>query len=1206
MIRLRNFRIHTKLLASFLLVASLGAIPLFVNWSGTNQLQGNIRSMGGNLERVQSAMAINDLLKSIMASRMRLLVPDLPLLDRQQIYADVESKLVTLRLEIGHYESMAESKYEQELLQQLHAQLIDWENYSRQYLELSRELDATDILNPLQFKNTLLQYKESAYEWVASLSDAITNEALFKGALTAEEAIFGQWLFGLNSNNASLAVSIGRARKPLARLFSSARKINTLIRSDREEIVEYLNAVFESETMPAKDELFRALGSMSAEADRAAKIYAEMAEIVKKMARSFVGINTSLEGLAQFNRDQASTIVMTSHEQVRMSNTVSWMAVSAGGLVLVLLSLFLAKKITRPIVDFNEVIKRFNASNDFSIQATVRSNDEVGQVARSFNEMVKQLKFYYDALQAKNKDLHLTHEQLEDAHLELERHSRTQEQKVAERTAELSSQKEKMQELNTKLVHMNDRLAREIDEHQATHAALKKARDVAEAADKTKSSFLANMSHEIRTPLNSVIGLTSLALNLEASAKVHDYLRTVKRSAKSLLKIIEDILDFSKIEAGKLEIENINFSLQDVFSELYELLRQKAETKGLDFRYHIGAGVPDLLIGDPLRLGQVLMNLTNNGLKFTDEGEVLISVSCKECAADRGVVLKFSVADTGVGIAREKIGGLFEPFSQVDESISRTHGGTGLGLSICKKIVEQFSGKMWVESEVGCGSVFHFTARLGKQLDQELAGQELVSSFAGYRVLVVDDNKMFRHFMAKMFTSFCFEVETAKSGREGLRVLHDMQSLGALPHIILLDQSMPDMDGFGLMQVLNDNPAFADIPVVMISASGQNEVMRHRAEQLGARAVLTKPVKRKLLFATIETLLGKTGGALGKQVPHAESQSRILAGYTILLVEDNPINQQVAYEILVSGGAKVDIATDGAKAVAMMDGKYDLVLMDIQMPVMDGIAATAIIRENARFKDVAIVAITAQAMKGDRERCLAAGMNDYVAKPIEPEELYLVLVEAIARQRLGEDDSTDRDDLGKFPGINLKKVMERLNNNDKLFHSLLSEFFADNEGVITRIRDFFTAGDVGQAVHLAHTLKGVAGNLGADGVQDAALAVEQALRQGILPEVALAGLELSLNEIFKGRRGLPKVQSGPQDKTPLPDHAALTSVFVELAERIQENTPKAATYLSDLPLYDNVTYLKYRKQILSHLDQFDFESAWIVVVRMAAELGVSV
>ena len=1185
----------------------LGTIPLVVTWSGTDTLQSNVRSMGDNLERVQSVMAMTDLLKSVMASQLELLAPDLPLLHRQQNYDDIDSKFVQLQSEVSHYESKAESRYEQDLLTELHKQLLGWKNYSGQYIQLSRDLDSTDILNPLEFQNTLLQNKDFAYEWVVSLSESITNEAPFKGALSAKEAPFGKWLFGLSSNNANLAVAIGRARKPLSQLFFSARKINTLIFSDREEVKEFLNAVFDSETMPAKNELFKALDHMSAEADRAVKIYDDMGELVNSMSRSFAGINTSIEGLIQSNRDQASDILTTSNKQVRFNKLISWIALPVGLLIIVLLSLFLAGKITRPIVDFNSVIKRFNEMNDFSIQATVSSNDEVGQVARSFNEMVQQLKFYYDALQDKNEDLHLIHEQLEDVNQELELHSRTLEQKVDERTSELSNQQNKMQELNSKLVQINDQLAGEIERHQSTHVELKKARDVAEAADKTKSSFLANMSHEIRTPLNAVIGLTSLALKQDASEKVHNYLRTVKRSAQSLLGIIEDILDFSKIESGKLEIENINFSLQDVFADVHEILRQKANDKGLDFRYHIAADVPDLLTGDPLRLGQVLMNLTGNSLKFTDEGEVLLSVHC-DVNTDEEVFLQFSVADTGVGLPMDKIDGLFEPFSQLDESISRTHGGTGLGLSISKKIVQQFSGKIWVESELDLGSVFHFTGKFGKQTEQTLGSSDLVTSFAGCRVLVIDDNKMFRHFMAKMFASFCFEVETAEGGRAGLKLLGDMQSLGSLPHVILLDQSMPGMDGFEFLQFLNDNPVFASIPVMMISASGQNKILRKRAEDLGVRAVLTKPVKRKLLFATIEALLDKTDVFPRKQVERGVPQPEMLAGYTILLVEDNSINRQVAYEVLVSAGAKVDTAFDGVDAVEKMHVKYDAVLMDIQMPRMNGLEATVAIRENSDFAEIAIIAMTARVLKGDREKCLAIGMIDYITKPIEPELLYTVLVEAIQKQRGEERESlAEGADISRMKGVTYSKVMSRLNNNETLFRSLLREFFVDNQNVTEELRNLFDIGEIKEAIHLAHTLKGVAGNLGADSVHSNALVVESELRKGTLSEKCVRLLDDSLEELFTEIRKLPIVESGHVPEVlPLPDQKLLETVLSELLTLIQANTPKAEKYLHTLPLYDNVAYLKYRTHILTHLDQFDFESARIVLVKMASKLGVSV
>ncbi len=719
-------------------------------------------------------------------------------------------------------------------------------------------------------------------------------------------------------------------------------------------------------------------------------------------------------------------------------------------------------------------------------------------------------------------------------------------------------------------------ILQDVSLRSALNAEMRRARELAEEASRMKSDFLANMSHEIRTPMNGIIGMTHLVLMTTMTSHQREYVKKIQLSGQHLLRIINDILDISKIEAGKLSIEQADFELETTLAGVVGVIGEKAGEKGLELILDIASDVPVNVIGDSLRLGQVLINYANNAIKFTEHGEIDIVVRAREIGTD-SVLLWFAVRDTGIGLSEEQKKRLFTAFSQADTSTTRQYGGTGLGLAISKQLATMMGGEVGVDSAPGVGSTFWFTARLGIS---HTPRRELLpeAELRGRRVLVVDDNDNARQVMNQMLRSMSFAVDVVSSGREAVAAVEQADRDNAPYELVFMDWHMPAMNGVDACRRIKDL-ALAEPPhLMLVTAYGREEVF-HQAEDAGIRDVLIKPLNASTLFeAAMRALQGSAGGDLRQAAELTSTALQSLAaiaGARILLVEDNEINQEVALDLLRHARLEVDLAENGQVALDRLQANdYALVLMDMQMPVMDGVEATRQLRRLPGLAALPVVAMTANAQAADRQRCQEAGMNDFIPKPIEPELLWQTLLKWIAPRPAAAAADSDSDmataavstapaapalDLG-VAAIDPGPALRRMLGNTELYFATVRKFCRLQENTGQTMAAALDAGDWVTAQRQAHTLKIVAASIGAGRLAEQAAALEKALAERLPRADAdrhIGVIDGQLRELIAALRD--KLPAAPE--AALPDVAGAAAAVAELEQLLSESNPEAMACL---------------------------------------------
>lgn len=741
----------------------------------------------------------------------------------------------------------------------------------------------------------------------------------------------------------------------------------------------------------------------------------------------------------------------------------------------------------------------------------------------------------------------------------------------------------------------------DISELKKKEAELIDARQKAEDASRTKGEFLANMSHEIRTPMNAILGLNHLLQKTELNPKQRDYVHKAQVASQNLLAIINDILDFSKIEAGKLTMEEIDFDLNQVIDNLSNLLSIKAHEKGLELIFNVKPHVPSLLRGDPLRLEQILLNLANNALKFTSDGEVEVSGDLVSLEGDQ-VELRFCVRDTGIGMSPEQLERLFQAFSQADTSTTRRYGGTGLGLTISKRLVEMMGGEIGVESTPGQGSRFFFTVQFERQQARPQSIMVLPKRLTGLKVLVVDDHQVVLDVVRDYLKGFSFEVHTVSSGRAALHRLQT--SLQQQDHfgLLLVDWKMPDMNGFEVIRQARELFAADQQPrMILMTAYGREDVLQ-QADQDGLDGLILKPITPSLLYdAIIQSFGNPLVESVSEQPPKLSTGLEALQGSHILLVEDNEINQQVARELLEAEGLLVTIAPHGQAALAQLEhlqrSDLDLILMDLQMPIMDGYEATRQIRALPQWQGLPIVAMTADAVAGIREQVLASGMDDYVTKPIQLKELFLTLRRWLAPDAPALEEvlvQTRPDSVLVLPGLDTAAALNRLAGNQTLYLRLLRQFQRDYQTFGSQLRLALTQATATEVRRLVHTLKGAAGNLGMQALFQAAAHLETLLPDAPELGVGLDYLEREWATVMVALEELPPEIVNAEVAAATIDR---DTAYQQLQMALEHFDPAAEELLEPLLAHWSQAQLQPLQQAIAG---FDFEQA-LTLLQMLTE-----
>ncbi len=742
-----------------------------------------------------------------------------------------------------------------------------------------------------------------------------------------------------------------------------------------------------------------------------------------------------------------------------------------------------------------------------------------------------------------------------------------------------------------------------INQIRRQKTALAAAKAEADRANRFKSTFLANMSHEIRTPMNAIMGFSHLALQTELTDRQFHYIDKIKTSSHALLGVINDILDFSKIEAGKLDIEETPFSLDETLDNLASLTTLRAEEKGLEIIFNRDLQIPDTLIGDPLRIGQILINLTGNAIKFTQKGEVIVSCLLEK-STQQTIWLRFIVEDSGIGIDPEALPRLFQPFTQLDDSTTRRFGGSGLGLSICTHLIELMQGELEVDSTPGKGSRFSFVLPL-KTSDHVITKDWLPEpSLRGLRVLVVDDNPTALELISERLTSFTFDVTSSENAADALDLIKQAEQNGETAfELVLMDWRMPGIDGLEASRRIKRNSIkIKQIPaVILITAYGREEVMQ-QAEKVGVDAVLIKPISPSLLFDTVVRVLSDE--RLTDHAAGSRGRAKQRLSGLVLLAEDNVINQQVAQELLEGMGVMVHTVNNGRKAIdALNQNSYDLVLMDLQMPEMDGYEATRRIRADEKYKTLPLIAMTAHAMADEREACLAAGMNEHIPKPIDPAHLYNVLShwlkpakDITGDKRLFRPSQDDIKLPEKLPGIDLDWGLERVGGNRQLYSNLLVEFATHHGGDMERLDSELQRGEIDAAKRTLHTLEGISGNIGAHNLQDASKQLQISLADDDMEPDIPNNFRLAFTQLIDGlqlyvKESAPPVyslRSGPTTS----NKRDITEIIRALDDALSAGNADAKDLFQTL--HNRIQQADSRElmnQLSEHIQNYDFDLA---------------